>query len=341
MKFINQAIGSVLAFFDSIFGSYLLAIIVFAVIVKLILLPLSIKQQKNMQKQAALRPKEMAIRKKYKGQEQNRDAMMRMQTEIQEMYRANNYNQFAGCLPILVQFPVIIIIYNAIVNPLTNICKLGESVLNNLRIFICDNAARLAGDFSGNLIGKITVDGVEKGAYVGSELQLTTILQNSDNFAIIKKGIVEIADITLPNFTLWGQNLGLVPTFTSLLILVPIFTFLVQFGTMKLNRMLTYQPVENPNQGCSNWIMDVGMPVMMTVMAFQFPALLGIYWIFQSLIGVLQQYILKKVYPIPTFTDEDYREAERAMRGKGSSNRNFDSGKKYRSLHNIDADDDE
>ena len=82
------------------------------------------------------------------------------------------------------------------------------------------------------------------------------------------------------------------------------------------------------------------MPLMMTFMAFNFPALLGIYWIFQSVIGVVQQYILKKVYPMPTFTEEDYKEAERTLRGKGSgANRNFDSGKKYRSLHNIDADD--
>lgn len=334
MTFINQAIGSVLAFFDSIFGSYLLAIMAFALIVKLLLLPLSIKQQKNMQKQATLRPKEMAIRKKYKGQEQNRDAMMRMQTEIQEMYRANNYSQFGGCLPMLIQFPIIIIIYNAIVNPLTNICKLGADVLLKIRGVVANNLAEF-----GVSADMIPTKGELAGVYGGSEMQLTTILQ--EHFDKIAESVSELQGVTLPNFTLWGSNLGLVPTFTSLLVLVPIVTFLVQFGSMKLNRILSYQPMETPNQGCSNWIMDVGMPVMMTVMAFQFPALLGIYWIFQSVIGVIQQYILKKIYPIPTFTDEDYKEAERALRGKGTSNRNYDSGKKYRSLHNIDADDDD
>lgn len=339
MKYIYQAIGSVLSFFDSIFGSYLLAIVVFAIIVKLLLLPLSIKQQKNMQKQASLRPKEMAIRKKYKGQEQNRDAMMRMNTEIQEMYRANNYNQFGGCLPMLIQFPIIIIIYQAIVNPLSYICRLGEDVLMNIRKVIADNASTFAAEF--NVQNMIGTKGEFAGVYSGTEMQLTSFLQNGDNFAKIAESVSELNGVTLPNFTLWGQNLGLVPTFTSLLVLVPIFTFLVQFGSMKLTRMLTYQPVENPNQGCSNWIMDIGMPVMMTFMAFQFPALLGIYWIFQSVLGVIQQLALKKIFPIPTFTEADYKEAERALRGKGSNNRNFDSGKKYRSLHNIDADDDE
>ena len=132
MDFIYKAIGSVLSFFD--FGSYLLAIMIFAIIVKLLLLPLSIKQQKNMQKQASLRPKEMAIRKKYKGQEQNRDAMMRMQTEIQEMYRANNFNQFAGCLPMLIQLPILIIIYKVITNPLSYICRISTDVLDKVRV---------------------------------------------------------------------------------------------------------------------------------------------------------------------------------------------------------------
>lgn len=335
MKFIYQAIGSVLSFFDSIFGSYLLAIMVFAIIVKLVLLPLSIKQQKNMQKQATLRPKEMAIRKKYKGQDKDREAMMRMQTEIQEMYRANNYNQFGGCLPMLIQLPIIIIIYQAIVNPLSYICKLGEEVITNIRVFIGTKP-----DFFGIASDLISNTGDNAGQYIGTEMQLTSLLQNSSYFSEIAANVEGISDIVLPNFELWGSNLGLVPTFTSLLVLVPIVTFIVQFGSMKLTRMLTYQPMETPNQGCSNWIMDIGMPLMMTWMAFNFPALLGIYWIFQSIIGVIQQLALKKIYPMPTFTDEDYKAAERALRGKGSNaNRNYDSGKKYRSLHNIDADD--
>ena len=333
MKYIYQAIGTVLSFFDSIFGSYLLAIMAFAVILKLLLLPLSIKQQKNMQKQAALRPKEMAIRKKYKGQEQNRDAMMRMQSELQEMYRANNYNQFGGCLPMLIQFPIILIIYQAIVNPLSHICRLSTEVIDKIRVFIDQNNAEVF-HLAENLF--------KDGKYIGTEMQLTTILQNQEHFNLIAGGVEGLSGITLPNFELWGSNLGAIPTWTSILILIPILTFVVQFGSMKLTRMLTYQPMEMQNQGCSNWIMDIAMPLMMTVMAFQFPALLGIYWIFQSVIGVVQQLALKKIFPMPTFSEEDYKNAERALRGKGpANNRNYDTGKKYRSLHNIDADDDE
>ena len=90
------------------------------------------------------------------------------------------------------------------------------------------------------------------------------------------------------------------------------------------------------------WVMDITMPLMIAFMAFTFPAFLGIYWIFQSLLGVGQQFILKKMYPYPTFTEQDYRDAERAMRGKGpksgAGTRTLPSGKTYRSLHHIDDD---
>jgi len=331
MNFIYQAIGSVLSWLDSVFGSYLIAIIVFAIFVKILLLPLGIKQQKNMQKQATLRPKEMAIRKKYKGRENDRDAMMRMQTEVQEMYRANNFNQFGGCLPALLQIPVVLIIYQAIVNPLSHICRFSAEVLTNIKTFIGANYQTFG--IEQKLIS-------ETGVYNGSELQITSLLNNSEYLKIIAENVEGVTGATIPHFSLWGIDLGATPSFTSWLIIIPILTFLVQFGSMKLNRMMSYQPMEMQGQGCSNWIMDIMMPMMLTFMAFSFPALLGIYWIFQSLFGVLQQFILKKIFPMPVFTEADYKEAEKAMRGKGT-NRTIDTGKKYRSLHNIDADDEE
>ena len=65
----------------------------------------------------------------------------------------------------------------------------------------------------------------------------------------------------------------------------------------------------------------------------------------QNVLGVLQQLVLKKMYPAPVFTEEDYREEERKIRTKGKSSENkgsykqAQSGKQYKSLHHIDDDD--
>lgn len=340
MKLINQGIGAVLAWFDSWAGSYLLAVLLFALLVKVVLLPFGIYQQKNLQKQASLRPKEAAIRKKYKGRENDREALQKMQMEINEMYRANKYNMFGGCLPLLLQLPIILIIYNIIISPLSIICKFSEAVITEIKTVIGS-----APEFFG-----IAENMVKDGVYRGSELNITSLLNNPTYYDKVAASVEEVATAKIPNFSLFGLDLGTNPTFTTawpalLLILIPVLVFVSQFLSMKLTRKLNPQPMGTPDQGCSNTIMDVVMPLMTMAMSFGFPALLGIYWIFQNLIGMLQQFLLKLALPLPKFSEEDYKNAERALRGKepkgGAGQRNIDTGKKYRSLHNIDADDDD
>ena len=332
--FIYKGIGTVLAWFESFLGNYLFAILFFALIVKLILVPFSIKQQKNSQKQASLAPKEMAIRNKYKGRENDQEAMRQMQMEVQQMYTDNGYNQFAGCLPMLLQFPIIIVIYKAIYRPLSYISKLSADAITKIKEVIGANA-----DFFKIAADKVT----DAGVYNGDEMKLVSILNNSEYLNKIAETVPEVLNVHIPNFMMGNLNLGATPgDGFGWLIIIPFLVFASQFGSMKLTRKLTYQPVSmnQQQQGCSNWIMDVTMPLMLTIMAFTMPALLGVYWIFQTLLGFAQQLILKKVMPMPTFTEEDYKNAERALRGKGKGQRQYDTGKKYRSLHNIDADDD-
>jgi YidC/Oxa1 family membrane protein insertase len=84
---------------------------------------------------------------------------------------------------------------------------------------------------------------------------------------------------------------------------------------MKINRKLTYQPqIDDKTQGCSNAMMDVTMPLMSVWIAFMVPAAIGVYWIFKSVIGIIKQVILKMTMPLPVFTEEDYKAAEKEMK---------------------------
>lgn len=78
-----------------IIPNYAIAILLFALIIKIIFFPLGIKQQKNMQKQASLRPKEMAIRKRYAGRT-DKVTQQKMQQDIMELYQKENYSMFGG-----------------------------------------------------------------------------------------------------------------------------------------------------------------------------------------------------------------------------------------------------
>ena len=124
--------GYVLRFFNEICGGhYILTLFLFALLVKLLMVPMSIKQQKNQIKGAMLRPKMAIIEKKYKGRT-DQESMMQKRQELMDLQQREGYSPLAGCLPMLIQFPVIIALYEVIRCPLTYICKLGNDVVARL-----------------------------------------------------------------------------------------------------------------------------------------------------------------------------------------------------------------
>ena len=128
------------------------------------------------------------------------------------------------------------------------------------------------------------------------------------------------------------------------IVAIPVLVFLAQYISMKVTRKMSYQAVQDVQSAASMKILDIGMPLMTLYMAFMFPALLGIYWIENSLLAMVQQIILKKMYPIPVFTDEDYKKAEKELAGKRKTAKKASSSvKKHNpnSLHHIDDDEDE
>ena len=333
-----KLLGSILSFFNGITGNYLIAVLLFALLFKALLFPLSIKQQKNSVKQASLAPKKAAIEKKYKGRD-DQDSRLKMQTEISEMYRNEGYNAFGGCLPLLLQLPLLLALYEVIRKPLTYICGLKDVLPKKGIESIADKLKSLNG-------GKAFDD----------ELKMVDWLRNEENLKKANELVKELPDTVaeLPNFDFFGINLGIVPSegwtqggIHLLWILMPVLTFVFMYGSMKITRKFSYQPEMNdPQMSCSMKMMDLTMPLMSTFFAAMWPGIMGAYWMFSNVIGVVQQMLLKFMYPFPVFTEEDYKEAERLYRGKAPKNKpakdpRVIEGKQYRSLHHIDDEEEE
>lgn len=123
---IRVPFGFLIQWFNGVTHSYLLAIILFSIVLKIVLFPFGIKQQKNSQKQAELRPKENVIRKKYAGRT-DRATQLKMNTEIQELYQKENFSPLAGCLPMLVQMLVLLAVYAVVRMPLTYTASLPKA----------------------------------------------------------------------------------------------------------------------------------------------------------------------------------------------------------------------
>ena len=338
---IQLAAGSVLSWFTMIVGgNYVLGLLIFAVIFELITLPIAIKQQKNSIKQASLSPKEKAIRKKYAGRD-DQVTKQKMATEIQEMYQKEGYNPASGCLPMILQLVVVMILYQVVVDPLVYVMKFSQEMSAALHTFI--NTSEAAGGLGLSFQasrGTIEVASLIKqyGAEFFDKLSEFVYLSNGEEIADALRGV------TFPNFNLFGLNMGSIPTLKqpSWLWLIPVLTFVVYFGSMKLTRKLTYQPMEaDKATGCSNNVMDITMPLFSVYICFIVPAALGIYWMFKSILSTVARIIMTKVMPVPTFTDEDYKAAEKEiLKGKSAAApKPGSSGKVVRSLHHIDDED--
>ena len=334
------------------FGSYIVGICLFAIVIEILMMPFSIKQQKNSIKQATLRPKEMAIKNKYKGRN-DQPTMQKMQAEIQELYQRENFSPYSGCLPLLVQLPIVMALYNIVIDPLHYMLGVSKSITTALTTFA--TASPAAGGLGMNLSSNR-----------GSIELLSSLKESGDNiidslgnfqyYAFSEEAIANLDKAVgmIPNFNIGNLNFGLTPSWDNLaggywvLMLVPVLTFVTYFFSSKINRKFMYQPATNDGvdarqQACSNSMMDVTMPAMSAFFTLAVPAVVGVYWAFRSWIGLLKSFIMSRIMPLPQFTEEDYKAAEREMAGKTkkkiNKTKSSDEVRAVRSLHYIDDED--
>ncbi len=107
----NTLTVDILKYLGHLFGNYGMAIIVLTIIIRMVMWPLSYSQQKSMRTMQALQPKMKLIQDRYKSDPQ------KMQQKMMEFYKENKFNPFAGCLPMLIQLPIFIVLYSALMSP--------------------------------------------------------------------------------------------------------------------------------------------------------------------------------------------------------------------------------
>ncbi len=279
-------------FFDFV-GNYGIALIIFSLFFRLLLIPSAIKQQKGSAKTYRMQPKLKRIREKYQDYAPN-ERNQRIQMETNELYQKEGYSAMgaAGCAPLLIQMPVMLGLYGVIRMPLTHVLKIAS-----------DAVAALTEVAQANGLA-----GTARGAYYIE----TAIVSNIN--AIVEKApdlVAKFPDVIEKiqnfNFTFLGIDLGAIPdtgTFKAwgdatsqakIVILIPIISGLTSLMTSVLSQMR--QKKANPNMqmqgmGC----MMLLMPLWSVWLAFQFPAGVGMYWILSNVFAFLQTLILGHFY---------------------------------------------
>jgi len=309
---------------------YVLSLLLFAVVVKLVTLPFAIKQQKSQIKMAKLRPKLALIEKKYAGRT-DRVTLQKKQQEQMELQQQEGYSPLSGCLPLLIQFPVIIALYRIIRYPLKYICNLSDKTV--VELYNKMNPANTVEKF-----GKISDHiSMVKG------LRANPTLLDGTGLTVDK----------LPNFKVFGIDLAETPSFNPSdkinlwLLLIPFLCVALSYLTSWLSRKFNDNGMneqQTPEQKRSMTIMMMTMPLMSLWISFITSGAVGLYWVYSSLAGLIQMLLLAKLMPIPKYTKEELQEIQRQMKKTGADpNRvvkgtRVDENGKPRSLH-YDGDD--
>lgn len=316
-------IGVALGWITNLFGGfYIIGICIFAIVIELLMMPLTIKQHKSSIKQAKLRPKEMAIRKKYAGRD-DQATRQKMAAEMQELYQRENVSAASGCLPLIIQLPIILALYNIVIDPLHYV--LGQAAGMSQALSLYYTTARAAGG-----IGAAASAASRGTISILSGIKNAGGLDGIKDFALIGNGeevYTKIAESGWESlsFSIGPLDLGAIPSLSEFnwLLLIPVLTFVVYFFSMRLTKKFTYQPsnaamtgADGRQAACSGWMMDIMMPLMSVYITFMVPALIGVYWMFKSILSTLSRFIITRVMPYPEFTEEDYRAAEREYAGK-------------------------
>lgn len=286
IPFIQIPFGYVLEFFYGFFHNYGIALILFSLAIKLILLPLSMKQKKSMMKTSRLQPKVKQIELACG------DDKQKYQQEVSQLYKDEGVSMMGGCLwsllPLLILFPL----YNVIREPLQYLLHLTEDQLDGVK------AAYAAAK-------GIAVEQVEK---KNSYWQYAA----AADMATYGKGIVE--NVKSINFNFLGINLGEQPNwrFWKLRswseiggLLIPIVSgglnYLAMFISQKTNDTVITDDKGNRDDASAaaaqtGKAMTFMMPLVSVVFGYIMPLGLSIYWIAQSVLGIAQDYFLTKHY---------------------------------------------
>ena len=333
--------GYVMQFFNKISGGhYLISLFLFALAIKLITLPFGIKQQKTQIKGAMLRPKMMMIEKKYAGRN-DRVTQQKKQQEMMELQQKEGYSPLSGCLPLLIQFPILIALYRIIRMPLKYCVGLADEVV--LKLY---NA----------LYPDHVVEAFKK---IPDAAHIEMIGQLKEQPDVLKE-IAGIGVEKLPNYNIFGQiNLGLRPAFNVaekldvnkwnlFLLIIPFLCGGLALLTTWLSRKLNDNGLNQQmaqQQKTSMFLMNITMPLLQLWIAFGVSGAVGVYWVYTSILGIIQILVLAKVMPLPKYTDEEIRMMQREMKKNGGPGQrtitgtSVDENGKPKSLHYVDDDD--
>ena len=289
--------------FTSSFGVFNvgLCIILFTIVMKTLMIPLTIKQQKTTKLMSVMNPEIQAIQKKYKGKS-DQESMQRQNVEIQAVYEKYGTSMTGGCLPLLIQMPILLALYRVIYNI--------PAYVPSVRVYFDNVVTPLMGqaDYAQKLqeitnIATACGGKLDKFDFTNANRLVDMLYKfSTSQWGELQALVPAISDVIGQNAavvermnTFLGLNMaeapGWVPSFAWI---IPVLAAVSQWFSTKLmsgNQPSTSADAENP-MAQSMKTMTTTMPLFSAFICITMPAGLGIYWIATSVVTIIQQLIV-------------------------------------------------
>ena len=297
-EFFANLFGYLLQFLYGLVNNYGVAIILFTVIIKLILLPLSIKQQRTMKKSTELQEKMKVIQFKYKSDPE------KMNQEMMSLYKSENMSPFSGCLTAIVQLLLLLSIFYLVRSPLTFMEKIPQDNISHYVQQLQENGKSVSQVYP-------EIDLIRESSWLKE--------QNPDDPNVDKLNL---------QMNFLGLDLSKVPqqNMTDYTVyIIPVLYILSSFISIRMNaamqakktkqnkaeketkdikidgttgKELVPQEEENDEMDAvmqTNKMMSWMMPIMSISIAFVAPLGLALYWLMSNILMIAERLILDKV----------------------------------------------
>ena len=279
-NFFANIFGFILNQIYNMVNNYGIAIILFTIILKLVMLPISIKQQNTLKKSAKVQAQVKEIQKKYENDQ------VRQSQELMDLYKRENMSPFSGCLSSILQFIIILSVFYLVSSPLTYMKHIDEKVLNTY--------AQQIEEKTGEPLRYREIAIIKEMSEVDENVRL-----NMDFFGL------DLSDIPTQDYTNW--KVYVIP---ALYVLTSIISTKL---TTKLNKVGNITEENTKESGKElvkteenskeedameemNKQMNLMMPVMAVSIALIAPLGLALYWLVSNLLMIAERIIINKFF---------------------------------------------
>ena len=303
MELIAYTFGYLLKFWFWLCGNYGLAMILFSITIKLILFPMTLKQQKSLKKNQELQPKLNELQQKYANNQEQ------MAIEYQKFMKENKFNPFGGCLLSIVQIFVLFGVLYVVINPMKYMEKydkaqldeaLQQSLVNNEYSGDMALYTRAVTNFyykdpsgdkqlvSGDVFVKANEEFLVNYTKTNRYYELRLLEEKYNNGELVLLGI-DLSEITAQNPS--KIRLWIFPILTTLFYYISLWMVSKkQKGTQKI-KDANGEEIEMPNM----MMMNIFMPVMSGFISYSVPQSMGLYWFINSFIQIIIQLVSDKI----------------------------------------------